>query len=118
MPRRRDKLPGMSRPNSSPHDLSPHEALALLEWQIAMGADEAIGETACDRLSPAPAAAAAQAVAELAPADPLLNPPPLAGEGRVGVVPPSARETPAFAPAVSTATNPAAPTRVAPPSVL
>jgi uracil-DNA glycosylase family 4 len=29
-------------------------ALALLEWQIAMGADEAIGEIAADRLAPPP----------------------------------------------------------------
>jgi uracil-DNA glycosylase len=34
-------------------------ALALLEWQIAMGADEAIGEVAPDRLAPPPAAALA-----------------------------------------------------------
>jgi DNA polymerase len=32
-------------------------ALALLEWQIAMGADEAIGEVAPDRLAPPPLAA-------------------------------------------------------------
>ena len=40
-------------------DLDPSRrdvALALLEWQIAMGADEAIGEIALDRLGPAPAA--------------------------------------------------------------
>ena len=30
------------------------QALALLEWQIAMGADEAIGEIARDWLSPRP----------------------------------------------------------------
>jgi uracil-DNA glycosylase family 4 len=34
-------------------------ALALLEWQIAMGADAAIGEVAPDRLAPPPPAAAA-----------------------------------------------------------
>ena len=33
---------------------SAEAALALLEWQIAMGADEAIGETAPNRLAPAP----------------------------------------------------------------
>src|ERR1051325_2539511 len=40
-------------------DLDPSQrdvALALLEWQIAMGADEPIGEIALDRLGPAPAA--------------------------------------------------------------
>src|ERR1051325_9029119 len=43
-------------------DLDPSRrdvALALLEWQIAMGADEAIGEIALDRLGPAPRAAGA-----------------------------------------------------------
>jgi uracil-DNA glycosylase len=35
-------------------DLSREAARALLEWQIAMGADEAIGEVALDRLAPAP----------------------------------------------------------------
>jgi uracil-DNA glycosylase len=39
----------MAEPN-----LSPAAARALLEWQIAMGADEAIGDVAIDRLSPAP----------------------------------------------------------------
>jgi DNA polymerase len=38
-------------------------ALALLEWQIAMGADEAIGEVAPDRLAPPPPAAVMQAAA-------------------------------------------------------
>jgi DNA polymerase len=32
--------------------LSPAAARALLEWQIAMGADEAIGDIASDRLAP------------------------------------------------------------------
>jgi uracil-DNA glycosylase len=56
-------------------NLSLAAARALLEWQIAMGADEAIGEVAVDRLAPPP---------EPAPANPLPDPPPLAGEGRVG----------------------------------
>ena len=44
------------------HDnLTPVAALAILEWQIAMGADEAIGEIAPDRLAP-PAAAVAVAM--------------------------------------------------------
>ncbi len=38
-------------------------ARALLEWQIAMGADEAIGEVAPNRLAPPPAPAPAPAVA-------------------------------------------------------
>jgi uracil-DNA glycosylase len=37
--------------------LTPAGALALLQWQIAMGADEALGEIAPNRLAPAPAAA-------------------------------------------------------------
>ena len=37
-------------------DLVPVAALALLEWQIAMGADEAIGEAAQNRLAPPPPA--------------------------------------------------------------
>src|SRR6266851_6473022 len=37
--------------------LSTAGALALLEWQIAMGADEALGEIAPNRLAPPPAAA-------------------------------------------------------------
>jgi DNA polymerase len=63
------------------------EALALLEWQIAMGADEAIGEIARDWLSPVPAAEPVHALANPMPADALTNPPPPAGEGRVGVLP-------------------------------
>src|SRR4051794_33232271 len=77
----------MSRPNSPPRDLSPREALALLEWQIAMGADEAIDAVARDWLSPAPAASAAVLLADLPDTGPLPNPPPQAGEGRVGVLP-------------------------------
>jgi uracil-DNA glycosylase family 4 len=45
--------------------LSPAAARALLEWQIAMGADEAIGEIALDRLAPPP---------EIAPPAPLPTP--------------------------------------------
>ncbi len=57
----------------------PIRARALLEWQIAMGADEAIGEVAPNRLAP-PAPAP----------NPLPNPPlpgldpGITGEGRVG----------------------------------
>ena len=40
----------------SGRNIGAAEALALLEWQIAMGADEAIGEIARDWLAPAPAA--------------------------------------------------------------
>ncbi len=93
--------------------LRREEALALLEWQIAMGADEAIGETPRDWLS---AVQPVAAPADVAPANrhpnpplpgrdpgitgegeivapphqlrPLFNPPSQAGEGRVGVLPP------------------------------
>ena len=119
---RHDRLPGMSRPNSSPRDLSPHEALALLEWQIAMGADEAIGETARDWLSPAPAASASVSLADLPPTGPLPNPPPQAGEGRVGVLPPGAEASDARIAAGSgraiSASASSAPTRVVPPTAL
>lgn len=46
-------------------------ALALLQWQIEMGADEAIGEVAINRLAPPPS--------------PVAIPSPSMGEGRVGV---------------------------------
>jgi uracil-DNA glycosylase len=43
--------------------LAPDQALALLQWQIEMGADEAIGPEALDRLAPRPAPPVAQPVA-------------------------------------------------------
>ena len=66
-------------------------ALALLQWQIAMGADEAIGETSRDRLTPpatpmalAPATAATHARSPAAPraaAPPaIVTPPPALSE--------------------------------------
>ena len=124
MPRRRDKLPAMSRPN-----LPPHEALALLEWQIAMGADEAIGETARDWFASAPAAAPASvdSVPGVPPLDPPANPPlqspgqARGGEGRVGVPLPEAetREARMVAGSERAVSAPAAaPTLVAPPGAL
>ncbi|HWD57045.1 MAG TPA: uracil-DNA glycosylase [Stellaceae bacterium] len=54
-----------------PRTLAPGEALALLQWQIEMGADEAIGAEALNRLAP-PALVVeprpAPAVASVAPA--------------------------------------------------
>jgi DNA polymerase len=47
-------------------NLTPVAARALLEWQIAMGADEAIGEIAPDRLAPPPPRAAATQAATVA----------------------------------------------------
>jgi len=70
-------------------DLDPSRrdvALALLEWQIAMGADEAIGEIALDRLGPAPAATQPTAPA------PAVGPPVSSLRGSVPAVvaPPNA----------------------------
>jgi uracil-DNA glycosylase len=60
--------------------LSPPAALALLEWQIAMGADQAIGESAPDRLAPpqppAPAAPAPPAARAPVPRMPAVVSPP------------------------------------------
>jgi DNA polymerase len=55
-------------------------ALALLEWQIAMGADEAIDAIAPDRLTP------------------LAAPPPLAATARIEARPPQPRPASAVAP--------------------
>jgi uracil-DNA glycosylase family 4 len=54
-------------PSEARTTLAIDQALALLQWQIEMGADEAIGEMALDRLN--------------APAHPHPNPPPSKGEG-------------------------------------
>jgi DNA polymerase len=54
----------MSDPN-----LTAATARALLEWQIAMGADEAIGEVALDRLGPAAVAPPAQTHLNALPLD-------------------------------------------------
>ena len=60
-------------------NLKPVAALALLEWQIAMGADEALGEIAPNRLLPRqPAAippAAAPAIVAPAAAPAAISPP-------------------------------------------
>jgi DNA polymerase len=73
-----------------PVTLTTDQALALLQWQIEMGADEAIGDTAPDRLTAANA-----------------NPPPSMGEGRMGVTAPA----PAPRPTASKPPAPAAPAR-------
>jgi len=49
---------------------SAEAALALLEWQIAMGADEALGESAPNRLEPPPAAAGTETATIAAPSMP------------------------------------------------
>jgi uracil-DNA glycosylase len=74
---------------ASPIPLSVDQALALLQWQIEMGADEAIGATALDHLAPKPAVAPV-------PAN----------------VPPPVRSAPASRPAL------AAPVAMAPPRAL
>jgi uracil-DNA glycosylase family 4 len=103
----------MSRPNLPPHNLSPYEALALLEWQSAMGADEAFGEIAHDWLSPVPAAEPVHAPGDPWPANPLPHPPPLAGEGRVGVLAAQAEKA-----RIAAGSGSAVPALVAPPSAL
>lgn len=64
-------------------------ARALLQWQIAMGADEAIDEVATDRLAPAPTQplqkVPAHSLAEPSLHRPIPNPPAQAEEGRAGV---------------------------------
>jgi uracil-DNA glycosylase family 4 len=67
-------------------DLMPLAALTLLEWQIAMGADEAIGEVAPDRLAPPPPPAAAPPASPIAPP---RRPAPTAAASTV-VAPPGA----------------------------
>jgi DNA polymerase len=80
--------------------LSVDQALALLQWQVEMGADEAIGAAACDRL---------------APASPQPDPPPPAREGvrRASGEPAAAMTAPAR-PAASSRT----PAVIAPPRSL
>ncbi len=72
-------------PSAPGPGLTPAGALALLEWQIAMGADEALGETAPNRLSPPQPAAAlpVAAIPEARPSAPL-------GAGPSVVSPPGA----------------------------
>jgi uracil-DNA glycosylase len=60
-------------------NLSPAAAWALLEWQIAMGADEAIGAVAIDRLAPSPISAPS-----MPPAIPPPRPAAQVPEGMIG----------------------------------
>ena len=57
-----------------PSVASPASALALLQWQIAMGADEALGEVAPNRLAPPPPPALPPAAATPAPRPPSAPP--------------------------------------------
>jgi uracil-DNA glycosylase family 4 len=78
--------------------LSTEQALALLQWQIEMGADEAIGPIALDRLAaPAPVAAPSQAAR---PA-PRATPPRAAFASPTAVAPPRALTESAAEPAQS-----------------
>ena len=78
--------------------LAIDQALALLQWQIEMGADEAIGEMAPDRLAaappspPPPLRATSPIKGEALP----TSSPPM-GEGRVGLTPAPAAPRPASA---------------------
>src|SRR5580704_642263 len=73
----------MAVPDLDPRQRSTiaESARALLEWQIAMGADEAIGETAPNRLAPQPP----QPIAEARPTPPAARAaaPPLAASSIV-----------------------------------
>src|SRR5580700_11059008 len=64
-----------SDPSPTGPRLTPAGALALLQWQIAMGADEALGEIAPNRLAPPPPAAAPPAAAPPAAAPAVVAPP-------------------------------------------
>ncbi|HEX3862067.1 MAG TPA: uracil-DNA glycosylase [Stellaceae bacterium] len=68
--------------------LSPEAALALLQWQIAMGADEAIGDIALNRLTPPPPVVAPPPAAR-PPASSRPSPPPaMPAQPRPVVAPP------------------------------
>jgi DNA polymerase len=56
--------------SAASRSLDPSEALALLRWQIAMGADEAIGAVPVNRLAPPAVTEAAVAMSPLPPARP------------------------------------------------
>jgi len=82
-----------------PSTLTPDQALALLQWQIEMGADEAIDVEPVDHFAPPPSRVA-------------VNPAPVMGEGGVGVMAaPAAPRTAAPRPA-------APPASIAPPRAL
>jgi uracil-DNA glycosylase family 4 len=78
----------MAVPDLDPRQRSTiaESARALLEWQIAMGADEAIGETAPNRLAPQPP----EAVAEARPIPPPPRAPAPPTAARSLVAPPGA----------------------------
>jgi uracil-DNA glycosylase family 4 len=79
------------------HPTAVDQALALLQWQVEMGADEAIGPVALDRLStPAPVAAA-----QAAPPAPRPAPPQAAFAPPAGIAPPRALSESAAEPAQS-----------------
>jgi uracil-DNA glycosylase family 4 len=85
-----------------PATLTPDQALALLQWQVEMGADEAIGTEAINHfVSPSRGAA---------------NPPLLMGEGRVGV--PAAPSVGPPRPASPPRATAAPPASIAPPRAL
>jgi uracil-DNA glycosylase len=79
-----------------PSILTPDQALALLQWQIEMGADEAIGAAAIDHFalpSPPPALRATSPIKGEA----FPTPSPSMGEGGVGVTPAPAASRPSQA---------------------
>jgi uracil-DNA glycosylase len=90
-----------------PATLTPDQALALLQWQLEMGADEAIGAEAIDHftaalLSSPPALRATSPIKREAS----LTPSPSMGEGRVGVTSTPTSPRPASSRANSAAAAP------------
>jgi uracil-DNA glycosylase family 4 len=82
-----------------PATLTPDQALALLQWQVEMGADEAVGTEAVNHFA--------------SPSRGAANPPPSMGEGRVGVPAAPTAPRPSAAPKASFA-----PASIAPPRAL
>src|SRR6476619_6812283 len=66
---------------------SPEALRALLEWQIAMGADEAIDTVALDRLAMSPPALPPAITTQVRPR-PSLQPQPVHGSVRAAIVAP------------------------------
>lgn len=67
------EVTGIDQGGKNGSALTGPQALAALEWLVAAGADEAIEDTPCDRLTPPPAAVQPTAQAA-APAAPLVAP--------------------------------------------
>ncbi|HTW50369.1 MAG TPA: uracil-DNA glycosylase [Stellaceae bacterium] len=71
-------------PSTEAQTLTADQALALLQWQIEMGADEAIGEVAVDHFAPPSPPPALRATFPIK-GEALSTPSPSMGHSRVGV---------------------------------